>query len=141
MRYLVDFFLKIGPLFFRRHLSQKVDNLANQVVDDVRTYMGEKVYETIIPRNVRISEAPSYGKPAILYDLKCAGSQAYLKLAFEVIRREGSVSKQRLLETLGGSLSGAALDRALEQVRRRDAVGAIEAINVRQAEVVRRPGV
>jgi chromosome partitioning protein len=64
------------------------NNLANQVVEDVRTYMGEKVYETIIPRNVRISEAPSYGKPAILYDLKCAGSQAYLQLASEVIRRE-----------------------------------------------------
>ena len=64
------------------------NNLANQVVDDVRAYMGEKVYETIIPRNVRISEAPSYGKPAILYDLKCSGSQAYLQLASEVIRRE-----------------------------------------------------
>ena len=44
--------------------------------------------ETVIPRNVRVSEAPSYGKPAILYDLKCAGSQAYLQLASEVIRRE-----------------------------------------------------
>ena len=64
------------------------NNLANQVVDDVRSHMGEKVYETIIPRNVRVSEAPSYGKPAILYDLKCAGSQAYLQLASEVIRRE-----------------------------------------------------
>jgi chromosome partitioning protein len=64
------------------------NNLANQVVDDVRAYMGEKVYETIIPRNVRVSEAPSYGKPAILYDLKCTGSQAYLQLASEVIRRE-----------------------------------------------------
>lgn len=64
------------------------NNLANQVVDDVRRHMGEKVYETIIPRNVRISEAPSHGKPAILYDLKCAGSQAYLHLASEVIRRE-----------------------------------------------------
>lgn len=64
------------------------NNLANQVVDDVRAYMGDKVYETIIPRNVRVSEAPSYGKPAILYDLKCAGSQAYLQLASEVIRRE-----------------------------------------------------
>ncbi len=50
--------------------------------------MGEKVYETIIPRNVRVSEAPSHGKPVLLYDLKCAGSQAYLKLASEVIRRE-----------------------------------------------------
>jgi chromosome partitioning protein len=64
------------------------NNLANQVVDDVRAHMGEKVYQTIIPRNVRVSEAPSYGKPAILYDLKCAGSQAYLQLASEVIRRE-----------------------------------------------------
>ncbi|MGF7008171.1 ParA family protein [Aminobacter sp. BE322] len=64
------------------------NNLANQVVEDVRAHMGEKVYETVIPRNVRISEAPSYGKPAILYDLKCSGSQAYLQLASEVIRRE-----------------------------------------------------
>src|SRR5208337_598585 len=55
--------------------------LAGQVVADVRTHMGDKVYETIIPRNVRLSEAPSHGKPALLYDLKCAGSQAYLKLA------------------------------------------------------------
>jgi chromosome partitioning protein len=64
------------------------NNLANQVVDDVRQHMGDKVYQTIIPRNVRVSEAPSYGKPAILYDLKCTGSQAYLQLASEVIRRE-----------------------------------------------------
>ncbi|MFZ1679484.1 MAG: ParA family protein [Rhizobiaceae bacterium] len=64
------------------------NNLANQVVEDVRSHMGAAVYETIIPRNVRISEAPSHGKPALLYDLKCAGSQAYLQLASEVIRRE-----------------------------------------------------
>lgn len=64
------------------------NNLANQVVQDVREHMGDKVYETVIPRNVRVSEAPSYGKPAILYDLKCSGSQAYLQLASEVIRRE-----------------------------------------------------
>ena len=64
------------------------NNLANQVVDDVRAHMGEKVYETIIPRNVRLSEAPSHGKPAILYDLECAGSQAYLRLASEIIQRE-----------------------------------------------------
>lgn len=65
------------------------NSLAGQVVADVRAYMGDKVYETVIPRNVRLSEAPSHGKPALLYDLKCAGSQAYLKLASEVIRREG----------------------------------------------------
>ena len=64
------------------------NNLANQVVEDVRAHMGDTVYETVIPRNVRVSEAPSYGKPAILYDLKCTGSQAYLQLASEVIRRE-----------------------------------------------------
>ncbi|MFG1393570.1 ParA family protein [Xanthobacter agilis] len=64
------------------------NNLSEQVVQDVRAFMGDKVYDTIIPRNVRISEAPSYGKPALLYDLKCAGSQAYLKLASEVIQRE-----------------------------------------------------
>ncbi|MEM5502023.1 ParA family protein [Ahrensia kielensis] len=64
------------------------NNLANQVVDDVRAHMGAKVYKTVIPRNVRLSEAPSYGKPAILYDLACSGSQAYLNLASEVIQRE-----------------------------------------------------
>jgi chromosome partitioning protein len=64
------------------------NNLAMQVVADVRRFMGDKVYETMIPRNVRISEAPSHGKPVLLYDLKCVGSQAYLKLASEVIQRE-----------------------------------------------------
>ena len=64
------------------------NNLAAQVVADVRRFLGDKVYETMIPRNVRVSEAPSYGKPVLLYDLKCSGSQAYLKLASEVIQRE-----------------------------------------------------
>jgi len=64
------------------------NNLSGQVVKDVRDFMGDKVYDTVIPRNVRVSEAPSYGKPVLLYDLKCTGSQAYLKLASEVIRRE-----------------------------------------------------
>jgi chromosome partitioning protein len=64
------------------------NNLAMQVVSDVRQFMGDKVYQTVIPRNVRVSEAPSYGKPVLLYDLKCAGSQAYLRLASEVIQRE-----------------------------------------------------
>jgi chromosome partitioning protein len=64
------------------------NNLSEQVLQDVRSEMGDLVYETVIPRNVRLSEAPSYGKPALLYDLKCAGSQAYLRLATEVIRRE-----------------------------------------------------
>jgi len=64
------------------------NNLSNQVVADVRQFMGAKVYNTMIPRNVRVSEAPSYGKPVLVYDLKCVGSEAYLKLATEVIQRE-----------------------------------------------------
>lgn len=68
------------------------NNLANQVVADVRQFMGAKVYDTVIPRNVRVSEAPSHGKPVLLYDLRCAGSQAYLKLASEVIQRERALS-------------------------------------------------
>jgi chromosome partitioning protein len=64
------------------------NNLSGQVVADVRAFLGEKVYQTVIPRNVRVSEAPSYGKPVLVYDLKCAGSEAYLRLATEVIQRE-----------------------------------------------------
>ncbi len=64
------------------------NSFSGQVVADVRAHMGPKVYETVIPRNVRVSEAPSHGKPVLLYDFKCAGSQAYLKLAAEVIQRE-----------------------------------------------------
>ena len=64
------------------------NNLSNQVAADVREFMGRKVYDTMIPRNVRISEAPSYGKPVLVYDLKCVGSEAYLRLATEVIQRE-----------------------------------------------------
>jgi len=69
-------------------MYDKRNNLSDQVLADVRSEMGNLVYDTVIPRNVRLSEAPSYGKPALLYDLKCAGSQAYLRLATEVIRRE-----------------------------------------------------
>lgn len=70
------------------------NNLSNQVVADVREFMGAKVYDTMIPRNVRISEAPSYGKPVLVYDLKCVGSEAYLKLATEVIQRERSLKEK-----------------------------------------------
>ena len=68
------------------------NNLSTQVVADVREFMGSKVYETIIPRNVRVSEAPSYGKPVLVYDLKCSGSEAYLRLATEIIQREKELS-------------------------------------------------
>lgn len=69
-------------------MYDKRNSLSEQVADDVRSVLGEKVYQTVIPRNVRISEAPSYGKPVLLYDNRCAGSQAYISLASEIIRRE-----------------------------------------------------
>jgi chromosome partitioning protein len=62
--------------------------LSGQVAADVRNHFGDKVYEAVIPRNVRVSEAPSFGKPVLIYDLKCTGSQAYLRLAKEVVGRE-----------------------------------------------------
>jgi chromosome partitioning protein len=68
------------------------NNLSTQVEDDVRQHFGDIVYKTLIPRNVRLSEAPSHGKPALLYDHKCAGSIAYMKLASELIRREADVA-------------------------------------------------
>lgn len=64
------------------------NNLSEQVAEDVRSVLGDKVYQTVIPRNVRISEAPSHGKPVLLYDNNCVGSQAYIRLASEIIRRE-----------------------------------------------------
>jgi chromosome partitioning protein len=70
------------------------NSLSEQVARDVRGHFGEVVYQTAIPRNVRVSEAPSFGKPVLVYDLKCAGSQAYLKLAREVVLRERARRKQ-----------------------------------------------
>jgi chromosome partitioning protein len=68
------------------------NNLSGQVAADVRGHLGDKVYNTVIPRNVRISEAPSFGKPALLYDHTCSGSQAYIDLAREILRRERSLA-------------------------------------------------
>src|SRR6202041_2149906 len=68
------------------------NNLSGQVVADVREFMGRKGYDAIIPRNVRVSEAPSYGKPVLVYDLKCSGSEAYLRLATEIIQRGKEIS-------------------------------------------------
>ena len=64
------------------------NNLCGLVAADVRGHFGSKVYDTVIPRNVKVSEAPSHGKPVLLYDTRCAGSQAYIHLAGEVLRRE-----------------------------------------------------
>lgn len=64
------------------------NNLSEMVAADVRSHLGDKVYETIIPRNVRVSEAPSFGKPVLLYDHHCAGSRAYIHLAGELLQRE-----------------------------------------------------
>ena len=68
------------------------NNLSDAVASDVREFFGAIVYNTVIPRNVRVSEAPSYGKPVLLYDVGCAGSQAYIHLASEVLKREKIVS-------------------------------------------------
>ena len=71
-------------------MFDKRNRLSDQVASDVRAHLGDKVYQTVIPRNVRISEAPSHGVPALVYDLRCPGSQAYIKLAGELIQRERS---------------------------------------------------
>lgn len=63
------------------------NNLSQQVADDVRACLGNAVFETVVPRNVRLSEAPSHGLPALIYDLKCPGSEAYLRLAREIMAR------------------------------------------------------
>ncbi|MCK4939232.1 MAG: ParA family protein [Rhodospirillaceae bacterium] len=70
-------------------MFDKRNNLSDQVASDVREHFGDKVYKTVIPRNVRVSEAPSFGKPVLMYDMACRGSQAYLHLASEVLKREG----------------------------------------------------
>jgi chromosome partitioning protein len=71
-------------------MFDKRNNLSDLVAADVRGHFGDKVYDTVIPRNVRVSEAPSHGKPVLLYDLRCPGAQAYVHLAGEVLRRERS---------------------------------------------------
>ena len=70
-------------------MYDKRNNLSDQVAADVRGHLGEMVYSTVIPRNVRIAEAPSYGKPVLIYDHRCSGSHAYIRLAREMLRRDG----------------------------------------------------
>ncbi|HEY0836440.1 MAG TPA: AAA family ATPase [Azospirillum sp.] len=69
-------------------MFDKRNNLSDMVAADVRGFFGEKVYDTVIPRNVKVSEAPSHGKPVLIYDMRCPGAQAYINLAGEVLRRE-----------------------------------------------------
>jgi len=78
-------------------MFDKRSSLNEQVASDVRQHFGDKVYDTAIPRNVRIAEAPSYGMPALLYDIRCAGSQAYILLASEVLKREHGRTGRSLL--------------------------------------------
>ncbi len=73
-------------------MHDRRNRLSDEVEADVRRQLGKRVYETVIPRNVRLSEAPSFGKPALLYDYKCSGSEAYIKLAAELLHRERSLT-------------------------------------------------
>ena len=70
------------------------NNLSELVAADARGFFGSAVYETVIPRNIRISEAPSHGKPVLLYDFRSPGAQAYVRLAGEVLRRERATETQ-----------------------------------------------
>lgn len=76
-------------------MYDKRNNLSLQVEQDVRDHFGDTVYTAVIPRNVRISEAPSFGLPAIVYDMGCAGSQAYIQLAKELLKRERNAAKDK----------------------------------------------
>ena len=64
------------------------NKLSEMVANDVRSHFGNLVYHTVIPRNVRVSEAPSFGKPVLMYDFKCPGAQAYVALAAELLSQE-----------------------------------------------------
>ena len=88
------------------------NNLSQAVADDVRACLGEAVFETVVPRNVRLSEAPSHGLPALIYDLRCPGSEAYMRLARELIGRlpqagGGGMSDETAAEGPRHGLAGA----------------------------------
>ena len=85
---------KLGMLGVLLTMYDKRNNLSAQVESDVRQHLGTKVFETVIPRNVRLSEAPSHGAPGLIYDVRSPGSQAYIKLAAELIQRMGQARPQ-----------------------------------------------
>ena len=72
-------------------MFSRQNNLSRMIEADVRKYFGDKVYNTVIPRCVRIAEAPSFGKPILIYDFKCSGAQAYIQLAKEFLKREKEI--------------------------------------------------
>ena len=78
-------------------MYDKRNKLSGNVEGDVREFFGDKVYRTVIPRNIRVSEAPSHGKPVLLYDIRCSGAQAYLRLASEVLQREQDLRQTRIV--------------------------------------------
>jgi len=92
------------------------NKLSSLVSDDVRSYFGDKVYDTVIPRNVRVSEAPSHGKPVLLYDLACTGSQAYVHLAGEILRRDAQKKKAVNTTGTGGLVPDALRDQATTDI-------------------------
>ena len=79
-------------------------NLSQQVMDETRRYFAERVYHTVIPRNVRLSEAPSFGKPVVVYDPACVGSVSYMNLASEVLNhgQEGIGARASVPHSIGG---------------------------------------
>ena len=68
-------------------MYDKRNRITADVENDIRQYMGNKVFDTVIPRNVKMSEAPSFGKPALIYDMNCSGSMAYINLAKEIVNK------------------------------------------------------
>ena len=72
---------------FHYRVERRRNNLSSQVADDVRACLGKVVFDTVVPRNVRLSEAPSHGIPALIYDQRCSGSTAYMDLARELLAR------------------------------------------------------
>jgi chromosome partitioning protein len=85
-------------------------NLSRQVAADAREYFGQKVFQTVIPRNVRLAEAPSFGKPIILYDVASVGAQAYMNIASELIERTLSDSTTNAINTSDSSIIGESTD-------------------------------